>query len=134
MESIYETVYPVRVINTDLFGLCRPSSVMDFMQEAATEHTVRLGISSEDLARKGAIWMLARMRYTLFRPIRGGEVLRVKTWGRPPQGAYVLRDFELYVGEERVGEAVSVWVLGDLGHHSLLRAEDILMGETWYVP
>lgn len=134
MESIYETVYPVRVINTDLFGLCRPSSVMDFMQEAATEHTVRLGISSEDLARKGAIWMLARMRYTLFRPIRGGEVLRVKTWGRPPQGAYVLRDFELYVGEERVGEAVSVWVLGDLGDHSLLRAEDILMGETWYVP
>lgn len=79
MDAIYEAGYPVRVINTDLFGVCRPSSIMDFMQEAATEHTVRLGISSDDLARKGAIWMLVRMRYTLFRPIRGGEVLRVKT-------------------------------------------------------
>ena len=134
MDAIYEAGYPVRVINTDLFGVCRPSSIMDFMQEAATEHTVRLGISSDDLARKGAIWMLVRMRYTLFRPIRGGEVLRVKTWGRPPQGAYVLRDFELYLGEECVGEAVSVWVLGDLVHHSLLRAEEILTAESWHIP
>ena len=134
MEAIYETNYPVRVINTDMFGLCRPSSVMDFMQEAATEHTVILGISTEDLAKNHAIWMLVRMKYTLSRPIYGGEVLRVKTWGRPPQGVYVLRDFELYVGEERVGEAVSIWVLGDVENHTMLRAEDILPQEGAWEP
>lgn len=126
MNEIYETQCRVGMINTDLFGLCRPSSVMNFMQEAATEHTILQGVSAIELAKKQAIWMLVRMRYMLLRPIRGGEHLTVRTWGRPPKGAFVLRDFELYAGEERVGEAVSVWVLGDLKTHTLLRAEDIL--------
>lgn len=126
MNEIHEMQCRVGMINTDLFGICRPSSIMDFMQETATEHTIRLGISAKELMEKQAIWMLVRMRYTLFRPIRGGECLTVRTWGRPPKGVFVLRDFELYVGQERVGEAVSVWALGDLKEHTLLRAEDIL--------
>ena len=44
MQNFYEAEYDIRVINTDMFGLCRPSSVMDFLQEAATEHAVALGI------------------------------------------------------------------------------------------
>ena len=112
MNKIYENEYPIRVIDTDLFRLCRPSSLMDFMQESAMEHTVDLGISSEDLIKVRAIWMLVRMKYTIHRPIRGGEVLRIKTWGRRPTGVFVMRDYELYVGQERVGEAVSTWVLG----------------------
>ena len=134
MDTIYETTYHVGVINTDLFGLCRPSSVMDFMQEAAGEHTIHLGIGQEDLLEKHAIWMLVRLRYTLHRPIYGGEDLTVKTWGRPPKGAFVVRDFLLYVGQECVGEAVSVWVLGDAQNHTLLRAEDILSPEGAHQP
>ena len=107
MNKIYENEYPVRVIDTDLFRLCRPSSLMNFMQEAAMEHVVELGFGTDELAKKHAIWMLVRMKYTIHRPIRGGEVLRIKTWGRRPTGAFVIRDYELYVGQERVGEAVS---------------------------
>ena len=129
MNKIYENEYPIRVIDTDLFRLCRPSSLMDFMQESAMEHTVDLGISSEDLIKVRAIWMLVRMKYTIHRPIRGGEVLRIKTWGRRPTGVFVMRDYELYVGQERVGEAVSTWGLGDIENHSLLRAEDLLSPE-----
>ena len=129
MNKIYENEYPVRVIDTDLFRLCRPSSLMNFMQEAAMEHVVELGFGTDELAKKHAIWMLVRMKYTIHRPIRGGEVLRIKTWGRRPTGAFVIRDYELYVGQERVGEAVSTWVLGDMENQSLLRAEDLLSPE-----
>ena len=93
------------------------------------EHVVELGFGTDELAKKHAIWMLVRMKYTIHRPIRGGEVLRIKTWGRRPTGAFVIRDYELYVGQERVGEAVSTWVLGDMENHSLLRAEDLLSPE-----
>ena len=126
MDEIHEMQCRVSTIDTDLFGLCRPSSVMNFMQEAATEHTVRLGVSTADLEEKQAIWMLVRMRYTLLRSIRGGEHLTVRTWGRAPEGVFTLRDFELYASGERVGEAVSVWALGDRENHTLLRAEDVL--------
>ena len=62
MQTIYETEYPVRVINTDMFGLCRPSSVMDFLQEAATEHAMQIGIGRDELTTQSrAIWMLVRL-------------------------------------------------------------------------
>ena len=126
MKDIHENEYAVRVINTDLFNLCRPSSLMDFLQEAATEHAVRLKIAREDLADKHAIWMLVRLKYTLLRPIRGGEKLRVQTSYRKPKGVYILRDFELFVGDEHVGSALSTWVLADAENRTLLRSEDVL--------
>ena len=109
---IYEANYRVRVIDTDMFGLCRASSIMDFMQEAATEHANCLDIGAVTLAQQHAIWMLVRMHYTLLRPIRGGERLHIRTWGRQPRAAFVTRDFEIYADEALVGRAVSVWVLG----------------------
>ena len=125
MEAVYEESYKVRVIDTDMFGLCRPSSVMNFLQEAATRHAVSLGIGRDDLnVSGGAIWMLVRLKYTLLRPIRTEETVRVKTWYRSPKGAYALRDFELYVGEECVGTALSTWVIADMQTHALLKAED----------
>lgn len=122
-----EELFRVRVIDTDLFGLCRPSSLMNFLQETATLHADRLGIGRDDLvAQSGAIWMVVRLRYTLSRPIYSGEELRVKTWYRTPKGAYALRDFDLFVGDEHVGSAISTWVVADSVSHELLKAEQIL--------
>ena len=126
MMTVYESEYPVRVIDTDLFDLCRPSSLMNFLQEAATEHANLLGIGAKDLKGRGAVWMLVRLKYELLRPIRGGECLRVQTAYRPPKGTFVLRDFELYVGQEHVGSSLSTWALGDVNSHALLKAEQIL--------
>ena len=132
MQTIYETEYPVRVINTDMFGLCRTSSVMDFLQEAATEHAMQIGIGRDELTTQSrAIWMLVRLKYVLLRPLRSDEILQIKTWYRPPKGAFVLRDFDLFVNGEHVGYAISTWVLADMDTHSLLKAEEILgSGET----
>lgn len=126
MASVYENEYPVGVIHTDMFDLCRPSSLLNFLQEAATEHVNLLGIGMADLMERGAVWMLVRMKYTLERPVRGGERLRVRTSYRPPKGAFVFRDFELYAGRQHIGGALSTWVLGDVNSHALLKAEEIL--------
>lgn len=122
MKMTYENSYSVRVNDTDLFRLCRPSSLLTYFQEAATEHAALLGVSNI----AGAVWMLVRMRYTLQRPIWGGEELRVQTRYGAPKGYTVLRDYMLYSGSEQVGHAVSSWVLGDAVNHKLLAAEDIL--------
>lgn len=126
MKTIHENSYRVRVNDTDLFHLCRPSSLLMYLQEAASEHAALLGVSYANLAERGAVWMLVRMRYTLQRPIWGGEDLRVRTRYSSPKGRSVLRDYVLYVGSEQVGSAVSSWVLGDIVSHKLLAAEDLL--------
>ncbi len=129
MKDFYEQSYCVRVRDTDMFGLCRPSSVMNFLQESAAQHSVQLGIGRESLVKQSqATWMLVRLRYTLFRPLHGNETIQVKTWYRKPHGVFIQRDFELLCGDERIGYALSTWVLADAESHALLKAEDIISG------
>lgn len=118
----FEYPYTVTSRDTDLFNHCRPSALLSMFQEAATEAAVALHVSREEmLERHNAFWMLARMWYRLERPLHWNEGFLVRTWHRGGKGASMYRDFDLYEGETRVGEAVSTWVLADADTHKPLR-------------
>lgn len=126
LEAIYERTATVGPGESDLFGMCRPSAVMDYLQMAATEHAGRLQVSRGDvIANYHCLWLLARLWYRLKRPIWRSEAVTVRTWPRTVIGASIYRDFALYVGQELVGEAVSVWVLADVQTRALLRADRV---------
>ena len=118
----FEYPYTVDSRDTDPFGFCRPSALLAMFQEAATEAAMDLHVSREEmLERHNAFWMLARMWYRLDRPLRWNERVTVRTWHRGGKGASMYRDFDLFEGEKRVGEAVSTWVLADADTHKPLR-------------
>lgn len=117
-----EYIYRVGARDTDLFGQCRPSAVMDILQEAATSAASQLHLSREEtIERFHAFWMLARIWYRLDAPILWEDTITVRTWHRGGKGASMYRDFDLYRDGVRIGEAVSVWVLADLDTHRLFR-------------
>ena len=129
----HEVNYDVRFSDTDLFQLCRPSALLNDLQETAAFHAEKLGIGVTTLMEQSnAIWMLVRQKYELLRPLYVGEHLRIQTWFYEPKGMFILRDFAIYVGDELVGQAYSTWVLGDVQNHTLLRGEDVL--QPYHVP
>ena len=72
----YENTYRVGARDVDPFNQCRPSSMMDFLQEAATEAAVEFHVSREEMvARYHVFWMLARIWYRLDRPVCWDERL-----------------------------------------------------------
>lgn len=126
MEEVYEKTVVIGPGESDLFGMCRPSALMDYLQIAATAHAEQLQISrGEVISKFHCLWLLARLWYKLRRPIYRGETLTVRTWARTVVGASIYRDFALFVGTEQVGEAVSVWVLADMETRALLRADRV---------
>lgn len=105
---------------------CRPSAVLGLLQEAATQAAVELNVSREELLDQyNLFWMLARLWYRLERPLHWNETVRIKTWHRGSKGATMYRDFDLFVGGEYVGEAVSAWVLADQTTRRLARLSEI---------
>lgn len=123
----FEQIYTVDTRDVDPFGHCRPSAVLGILQEAATYAAQQLGCTREEtLERYNCFWMLARIWYRLERPLRWDEPLTVRTWHRAAKGASIYRDFDLYVGDEYVGEAVSTWVLADYDTHRLLRMSKVV--------
>lgn len=122
----YENTYRVGARDVDPLNQCRPSSIMDVLQEAATEAAVEIHASREEMgSRYHVFWMLARMWYRLDRPLRWGESITVRTWHRGSKGASMYRDFDLYQAGEHIGEAVSIWVLADLDTHKLFRLANV---------
>ena len=122
MALYYEHQISIDSRDVDGNGYCRPSALLGHLQEAGTVAAERGGFGREVLLREhGAFWMLARMWYRLERPLRWSEQITIRTWHRGAKTALMYRDFDIFAGDEWVGEAVSGWVLADLDSHKLLR-------------
>ena len=126
MSLWYEHKTVIDTRDVDGCSRCRPSALLGHLQEAAT-----LAAEHGNFGRKvlmdgyGAFWMLARLWYELKRPLRWGEELTVHTWHRGGKGASMYRDFDLYVKDEYVGQAVSMWALVSLTERKMLRLSQI---------
>ena len=126
MDVSYEDTYRPDSRDADICGIRRPSAVLGLLQEAATQAAAAIGLSREETAeRYHGIWILSRIRYSLIRPLLWNEPVTIRTWHRGGRGAGSYREFDLYVGEEKVGEALSLWVLVDQDTHKLLRLSDV---------
>ena len=124
--TVYEREYRVDSRETDPWYNCRPSGVLGFLQEAATAAACALHASRDEMLDKyNAFWMLARLWYRLDEPLKWGERLRIRTWHRGGRGASSYRDFDLFVNDAPVGEAVSLWVLANAQTHKLVRMAGI---------
>ena len=51
MSTVYEMDYRVNSRDVDLFNQCRPSAVLGFLQEAATQAALALGVSGPQIGR-----------------------------------------------------------------------------------
>ena len=124
--QIYEKDYFVGSGETDVFNLCRPSSLLIFMQDAATAHGELVGLTRNELIEKyNTVWVLARLKYELNKPISNGDTVNLKTWNRGLKGVTWCRDFSLCVNGENVGRATQVWVLADVQTHRIKRLSGI---------
>ena len=107
---VRETV--IEGTDVDAQSHCRLSRLFNIIQETATEHSVELGICRRDALEKyGCFWMVLRVYIAMARPVLWGETLRTVITPRKPAGSRVYWDCDFYVGTERVGEAVPVFVL-----------------------
>ena len=118
--------------DVDLHGRCRPSALMGYMQEAATQAGEHGGFGRAVIGGKhNGFWMITRMWFRMERPMRWNEELTVHTWHRGATGVVSYRDYDLYVDGELVGEGVSAWVMADLDTHRPVRLNTVVeMAET----
>ena len=126
MDVFYEADHRVDSRDLDLFGHCRPSAMLGWLQEAATQAACALHFSREEMLEKyNAFWMVSRIRYELKRPLLWDEPVHLKTWHRGDKAAMMYREFDLSVGDEPVGRALSAWVLANQDTRKLMKLGDI---------
>ena len=128
MEAILKREYPLTAADIDNHRLCRLSALLNYMQNMATEHALILELGGDAMQEEhGAFWMMVRLHLELRRPIFFDDAtLRIHTWHRGvTKGASVYRDFDLFIGEDHVGEAVISWVLADIQGRKIIKPGSI---------
>lgn len=126
MAGILTREYRVGAGEVDPFGALRPSSLLYFLQDAATVHSEEQSFSREDILRTdGAIWILAKIAFYLSEPLRYRQSLEIDTWHRGPLGACFYRDFDIRAEGRHAGYAVSAWVVASRETMRVLRPSSL---------
>lgn len=98
-------------INTNkklgLFG------ILAIMQDMAFEHSTMLGFGYEDVVEKGFFWVLVRQKLRMQSWPKWNDKIRVQTWSKPIDGAYAFREFEFFVGDKKIGDCATTWMILD---------------------
>jgi len=124
--------YTLRYTDVDFNDYLKLSSLLSVMEESACASADELGFGYSVLQPQKIGFILSNWYLELFRPIKLGDVLSVHTWPIKPGKIIALRDFELYVGEEKVGVATSRWCLVDLNSFSMLNTSFAFPAEMTY--
>ena len=102
----------------------KPSGMLDIFQSVAGLHADILGIGYEDLKEKGYAFVLARIKYDLYKPIYRYQELTVETTPLVPGRIDFDRDFEIYDSNtmELIGVGTSKWIIIDLNTRKICRS------------
>lgn len=126
MSVVYETNFRVDSRDVDLFNQCRPSAALGYLQEAATQAALELGVAGPQIKEKyNCLWMVTRNWLELDAPLRWNDLITVKTWHRGASGASSYRDFDLFRDGKPIGQGTSVWVMVDVDERKLFRMKNL---------
>ena len=126
MSTSYTMEFVVDSRDMDMYGQCRPSALLGYLQEGATLAGLELGVSGPQIkARYNTMWMVARLWVELDTPLGWNQRVELQTWHRGAAGVSSYRDFLLRREGREIGRAVSTWVMVDVDSHKLFRMKDL---------
>jgi len=102
------------------------------LQESACASADELGFGYSVLQPKGDGFIIVNWYLELYRAIKLGEEVTVHTWPIKPKKLIVFRDFEIYVGNEKVGVGTSRWCLISLKDFSMLPSSEAFTDDMTY--
>ena len=125
-HQITEVTFRVGSLDVDMFNQCRPSALLGYLQEAATQAAIQLGASGPEIfERYHCLWMVSRNWVELYAPLRWNDEFTIQTWHRGGTGVATYRDFDIFRDGKLIGQGVAQWVMVDANTHKLFRLRDV---------
>lgn len=99
---------------------------LSFLEETASLHSSYCGYGMKEIKTKGKAWILMDWKLEILNRAKYRDIVKVKTWARPIErfNLYTYRDFEVYLGEEKIAIASSKWVLFDINMQKIIKLSD----------
>ena len=121
MNMIYQKQFQITDLHLDCFQRIKPSVLLYFAQEVATDHAAQLGTDWETLAHKHLFWAVIRHKVQITRLPQSGETITVETWPLPAtRVAYPRATIAFDAQGKELFRTMALWVLMDTQTRSMI--------------
>jgi len=110
---IWTQAYPVNAIVVNAQKRLGLVGLLNILQDAAWAHADHLGHGYETTLAAGSLWILSRQKLAMADWPEWRDEVVVRTWVRPIKGPLVQRDYEVLVGDRKIGECAASWLTLD---------------------
>jgi len=87
-------------------------SIMNFLQDAASEHASAMGVSGFDLAKENLAWVISRYQIEIKKTPSWKDEIQIETWRTPIKNLYELRQFRIVNSNDiEIVTARACWVM-----------------------
>ena len=120
-EYFYAKKYPICYHEMDFNRALKPSALMNFLQDMATENAEMLGFGPSFVFPRNYAWFLIKYRMEFDEYPSVLDDLVIKTEARGISKIIASRDFEICTPDnKRLGRVASNWMMIDLSNKSIL--------------
>jgi acyl-ACP thioesterase len=128
MDPIWTQNYDVNTIVLDHQKRISLMGMLNFLQDTAWIHAEHLGWGYEDLVKTGTIWVLSRQKLVMTDWPVWDDKVTIETWPRRSGAILTLREFVILVGDRKVGECTTSWLVLDWTTRKIQKLDRIMSG------
>lgn len=111
--------YIITSFMVNLRGRAGLYTILNLVQDVGWQHATQMGVQLP----KGQGWVFTRQKLQMSDWPKYGEVATVKTWLRNPgTNPFILRDYEIYVGDRKLGDCTSTFTVFDTQTRKMVAA------------
>ena len=130
MLLIHEKEYTLRESDFDCYDHIKASAILDLFQTVAAEHVTLNGGGFADMLARGLAWVVTKIKFEVFSPLRASEKVVVKTVPHAKKLIDYTRDYYVVNSRgETVVKGTSQWVLIDFETRKIARSDFEFDGE-----
>lgn len=128
MSQIWSEKYKVTSYLVNLQGKAGLHAILNFIQDVGLQHAKHFKAYLPE--NRG--WVFTRQKLSMQTWPHLNEVITLKTWLRPPTSdLFLMREYEMYVEDHKIGEATSTFSVIDLEKRKLIKNDWSDFSEIW---
>lgn len=126
IQKLWSERFKITSILVNPMGRLGLYGVLNLLQETAWMHAETLGFGMKDMEHQGLFWVLTRQSLQMNSWPRLGQHITIETWLRPPEGAFVAREFFLKDDKGNIlGSCATSWLALDRKTKKVLPSKDL---------
>lgn len=126
-QQVWTEDYKIASYLVNLRGRAGLYAILNFIQDVGWMHAIHLKVNLE----KNKGWVFTRQKLLMHEWPAWNQTIQIRTWLRPPQGSFLLRDYEILLDDKKIGECTSTFTVMDLEARKLANVDWTKFESVW---